>query len=250
MKKNIIIFVLLILLAVAFWHLLRGRSERDQTGSSIEMAAKETVKIEVEKLIRKVDEKGIETVIIEETDHVMKHAGIKPAADSARIIDSLQRLANNRLMSYTQARAEIKRLKQVMEETDTTFTFRDKWLTVEVAKPANGHPALLTSSYNAELNWMWYRDRKHFFAPLRTYGRFWLNDPNATITGLKHIRIEPPRQRFGVDLLAVGEYFRGEALIGGGVSVNIGRFRIQGNYLYDGHSWHPAVRGGVKLVDW
>lgn len=247
MVKNILIFILILLLCAAAWYIF---THPPQTESPIEKQAKENVKVEAEIISRKVDEKGLEAVIIEETEHVLTQAGLKQVTDSARIIDSLQKLANNRLISYTSARAEIKRLEAEMSETDTSFTYKDKWLTVDVKKPMGGKPALLNSTYNAELNWVWYRERKHIFAPLKTYGRFSLNDPNARILGVKHIRIEPPVKTFGVDVMAVGEYYRGEALMGAGVSVDAGRFRLQGAYLHDFRSgeWYPAFRGGWKLV--
>lgn len=247
--KNALIIILLILLAGAAWWIFRNPPEINSP-SPIEQQAKENIKVEAEITSRKVDDKGLEAVIMEETDHVLSKAGLTNRVDSARIIDSLQKLANNRLISYTQARAQIRRLEAVMSETDTSFTYKDKWLTVDVKKPLGGRPALLTSTYNAELNWVWYRERKHWLAPLRTYGRFSLNDPNARITGLKHIRIEPPRDRLNLAVMAVGEYYGGEALIGGGVSVDIGRFRVQGNYLYDGQQWQPAFRGSYDLISW
>lgn len=244
--KNLLIFILLVIVAALVWWIF---SHPPQTESPIERQAKENVKVEAEIISRKVDEKGLEAVIIEETEHVLTQAGLKAVTDSARIIDSLQKLANNRLISYTAAQAEIKRLEVAMEETDTSFTYKDKWLSVDVTKPIGGKPALLNSTYNAELNWVWYRERKHLFAPLRTYGRFSLNDPNARIMGVKHIRIEPPVKHFGLTVMAVGEYYGGEALIGGGVSVDIGRFRVQGSYLTDGRGqWYPAFRGGWKLM--
>ena len=244
--KNAIILVLLVLLGLAAWWIFRNPPKVE---SPIEKQAKENVKVDAEIISRKVGEKGLEAVIMEETEHVLTQAGLKAATDSARIIDSLQKLANGRLISYTQARAEIRRLEAVMSETDTSFTYKDKWLTVDVKKPLGSRPALLTSTYNAELDWVWYRERKHLFAPLRTYGRFTLNDPNATITGLKHIRIEPPVKTFAVDVMAVGEYYRGDVLMGGGISVDAGRFRLQGAYLTDGSGeWYPAFRGGWKMV--
>lgn len=244
--KNLLIFILLVIVAALVWWIFNNPP---QTESPIERQAKENVKVEAEIISRKVDERGLEAVIIEETEHVLTQAGLKSVTDSAGIIDSLQKLANNRLISYTSARAEIRRLQAAMEETDTSFTYKDKWLTVDVRKPLGGKPALLNSTYNAELNWIWYRERKHLFAPLKTYGRFSLNDPNARILGVRHLRIEPPVDKFSVDVMAVGEYYRGDVLMGGGISLDAGRLRVQGAYLTDGRGkWYPAFRGGWKLV--
>lgn len=246
--KNLIIIILLVLLASAAWWIFRNPP---QPPSPIERQAKENVKVEAEIISRKVDEKGLEAVIIEETEHVLSQAGIAAKTDSARIIDSLQKLANNRLISYTQAWAQIIRLEAVMAETDTSFTYKDKWLTVDVKKPFGGNPALLNSTYNAELNWMWYRERKHLFAPLRTYGRFSLNDPNARIMGVKHIRIEPPRDKFSLKIQALGDYHpKHGAGLGAGARVQIGRLGLQGSYLYDGQRWYPAFRGSYDLIIW
>lgn len=244
--KNFAIFLLLVIVAALVWWIF---THPPKTESTIEKQAKENVRVEAEIISRKVDEKGIEAVIMEETEHVLSQAGLKTVTDSAKIIDSLQKLAKNRLISYTAAQAEIKRLEAVMEETDTSFTYKDKWLTVDVTKPIGGNPAILNSTYNAELNWIWYRDRKNIFSPLRTYGRFSLNDPNARILGVKHIRIEPPVKTFGLDVMAVGEYYRDDVLIGGGIIVDAGRFRLQGSYLTDGRGqWYPAFRGGIKIA--
>ncbi|WP_262246945.1 hypothetical protein [Parapedobacter soli] len=253
--KNSIILILLALLACAAWWIFRNPPQAE---SPIERQAKENVKVEAEIISRKVDEKGLEAVIMEETEHVLTQAGVNQATDSAGIIDSIMRLLhdergvrNRVLQSYTQARAEIKRLQLVMSETDTSFNYKDKWLTVDVIKPLGDRPPLLNHTYNMELNWMWYSERKWLLAKRRTYGRFWPNDPNATIMGLKHIRIEPPERNTGIAVMAVGEYYRGDVLMGGGVSLDIGRLRLQGNYLHDFESgnWYPAFRGGYKIVD-
>lgn len=247
--KNLLIFILLVLLCAAAWWIF---SHPPQTESPIERQAKENVKVEAEIISRKVDEKGLEAVIIEETEHVLTQAGLKSVTDSAGIIDSLQKLANNRLISYTSARAEIRRLQAEMLETDTSFTYKDKWLTVDVKKPLGGKPALLNSTYNAELNWVWYRERKHLFAPLKTYGRFSLNDPNARILGVKHIRIEPPADNFGFSVQAIGDYSpRGDVYMGFGATIRTGRVRLQGAYMNDMRGqWRPAFRGTYDLIDW
>ena len=190
---------------------------------------------------------------MEETGHVIAAAGAKVFADSVSkaLYDSLQKVAEGRLISYTQAQAEIKRLQAAMTETDTSFTYKDKWLTVDVKKPSGGKPALLDATYDAELNWMWYRDRKNWFSPLRTYGRFWLSDPQATIRGVKHLRIEPPADNLGLSVQVIGDYYRGEARMGAGITLRAGRVRLQGAYLngFEG-GWHPYFRGSYDLISW
>lgn len=252
--KNILIFILLVALCVLGW-LYLNRPADSASPSPIEEKAKENIRIDAKVISKKVDERGIEQVIIEETDHVLTQAGLKSARDSAGIIDSLQKLANNRLISYTQARAEVERLRLVMQETDTSYTYRDSWLSVDVRKASPGQPPLLTHRYNAELNWMWYTDRKRFLGipyGTRTYGRFWLNDPNARITGLKHLRIEPPIKKFGVSVQALGDYSpTGDVYMGIGTTLRTGRFRLQGAYLSDLQGeWKPSFRGSWDLIDW
>jgi len=249
--KNVFIFLLIALCAAMAWHIF---SQPTPPPKTIEKTVTKYVQLEVERLNKSKDEKGIETTIMEETEHILTAAGAKSATDSAKIIDSLQKLANGLMVSYTQAQAEIKRRDVAMQETDTSYQYRDKWLSVDVIKPGGGKPPRLNSTYNMELNWMWYNERRRFFGipwSTKTYGRFWPNDPNATISGLKHVRIEPPVKRFGLALMAVGEYYHDDVLFGAGVSVDIGRLRLQGNYLRDFSSgrWYPAFRGGFKLID-
>lgn len=249
--KNFVIFLLCAIVAAMAWWIF---THPPKTESPIAKQAKENVRLEAEIISRKVSEKGIETVVMEETRHVMKQVGLSIGTDSARIIDSLQKIANGRLISYTQARAEIKRLQAIMEETDTSFVYRDKWLTVDVTKPFGGRPPLLNHMYNAELNWMWYNDRKRILGvpyDTRTYGRFWLADTAARITGLRHIRIDPPEDSFSLKIQAIGEYHpRHGAGFGGGVRIQAGRMGLQGAYLWDGQRWYPAFRGSYDLIAW
>lgn len=260
MVKNLLIAILLAGLVWVGWLYVTKPMPRET--SPIELQAKENVKLEAEIISRKVDEKGIERAIIEETDHVLTQAGLKNATDSAGIIDSIRRLldeergAKNRaLNSYTQARAEAERLRLAMEETDTSYTYRDSWLQVDVRKSSPDSPPLLTHRYNAELNWMWYTEQRRLlgFIPLgsKTYGQFWLNDPNARITGLKHLRIEPPVKQVGVSVQAVGDYSPSGDVYGGfGATFRAGRVRLQGAYLSDFQGeWRPTFRGSYDLME-
>lgn len=260
MKKNVLIFILLLAVCLLAWLYINKPAPRDT--SPIEQQAKENVKLEAEIISRKVDEKGIERAIIEETDHVLTQAGLKNATDSAGIIDSLRMLLDEErgarrraLASYTQAQAEVARLRLAMEETDTSYTYRDSWLHVDVRKSSPDSPPLLTHRYNAELNWMWYTEQRRLlgFIPLgsKTYGQFWLNDPNARVLGVKHLRIEPPVKQVGFSLQAVGDYSPSGDVYGGfGATLRAGRVRLQGAYLSDFQGeWRPSFRGSYDLIE-
>lgn len=258
--KNLTIVILIIAVCVLGWLYLQ---QAPPPSSPIEQVAKENVRIEAEIISRKVDKKGIERVIIEETDHVLTQAGLKAATDTAGIIDSINRLLEEErgarkraLRSYTQAQAEVDRLKLAMEETDTSYTYRDPWLAVDVRKSSPGSPPLLSHRYNAELNWMWYTEQRRLlgFIPMgtKTYGQFWLNDPNARVLGVKHLRIEPPVKRVGFSIQAIGDYApTGDVYGGVGATLRAGRFRLQGAYLSDMQGeWNPSFRGSWDLVEW
>lgn len=257
--KNVFIFLLIVICVVLAWLYLTKKPP----ASPIEKAAKEMVRIDAERLTRKSDSLGREHAIMDETDHVLTQAGLKNATDSAGIIDSIKRLLDEErgahkraLNSYTQAQAEVERLQLAMEETDTSYTYRDSWLSVDVKKPSPDSPPLLTHRYNAELNWMWYTERRRIlgFIPLKskTYGRFWLNDPNARVLGVKHLRIEPPVKKVGFSLQAVGDYSpTGDVYGGFGATLRAGRVRLQGAYLSDFQGeWRPSFRGSYDLLDW
>ncbi|WP_257657696.1 hypothetical protein [Parapedobacter lycopersici] len=253
--KNVLIFILLAIIAALAWWILQHPPEEE---SPIERQAKENVKLEAERVSSQVDKKGLEHTIFEETKRALTQAGLALSTDSAGMIDSVLRLLNeergakNRVLEiYTQATAEIKRLNKVMAETDTSFYYKDDWLTVDVIKPLGGKPATLNSTYNMELNWMWYNERKNLFSRRRTYGRFWPNDPNATIMGLKHFRVESPQDKLKISIQAIGDYHpRIGAGLGGGARIQAGRIGLQGAYLWDGHRWYPAFRGSYDLIAW
>lgn len=260
MVKNLLIAILLAVIVWMGWLYVTKPAPRDT--SPIEQQAKENVKLEAEIISRKVDEKGIERAIIEETEHVLTQAGFKSATDSAGIIDSMRRLLDEErgakrraLASFTQAQAEVTRLRMAMEETDTSYTYRDSWLHVDVRKSSPDSPPLLTHRYNAELNWMWYTEQRRMlgFIPLgsKTYGQFWLNDPNARVLGVKHLRIEPPVKKVGFSVQAVGDYSPSGDVYGGfGATLRAGRVRLQGAYLSDFQGeWRPAFRGSYDLME-
>lgn len=261
MKKNVLIFILLLAVCLLAWLYINKPAPR--ATSPIEQQAKENVKLEAEIISRKVDEKGIERAIIEETDHVLTQAGFKNATDTTGLLDSVLRLLDEErgarrraLASYTQAQAEVQRLQEVMQETDTSYTYRDNWLSVDVQKPSPDSPPLLTHRYNAELNWMWYTEQRRLlgFIPIgsKMYGQFWLNDPNARVRGVRHLRIEPPVKRVGLSVQVVGDYSpKGDIYAGFGATFRAGRIRLQAAYLSDfSGEWMPSFRGSYDLIDW
>lgn len=251
--KNIIIFLLILACAFLAWLWLTKESETRE--SPIEKAAKETVDIEVGRLAKKSDSLGREHAIFEETRHAISQAGADDPADTVlqRTIDSLTRLLGierRNFRSYTQVQARIVDSLMVATRTERGWEYSDKWVSMGFTPPTPADSAMFAFAYNAEVNWLQHWKRKTWLSPKRPYMDIWLGDGRATVNGVKRLVIEPPVKTFGVDVMAVGEYYRDRALIGGGISVDAGRFRVQGNYLYDPveAKWRPAIRGGFKLM--
>lgn len=262
MIKNIMIFILIAAVCAMGWMWLNQPAVRYHE-SQIEHTAKEEVRLDAEIISRSVDSNGFEHTVVDITNNTISRAGFKVATDSAGMLDSLRRLLDEErgarqrtLNSYTQAQAEVERLQLAMEETDTSYTYRDPWLAVDVRKPSPDSPPLLTHRYNAELNWMWYTEQRRLlgFIPMgtKTYGQFWLNDPNARVLGVKHLRIEPPVKKVGFSVQVVGDYSPTGDIYGGfGATLRAGRVRLQGAYLsnFQGE-WRPSFRGSYDLIDW
>ncbi|PPK97848.1 hypothetical protein [Parapedobacter indicus] len=236
------------------------RPKVEESKARIADSAVESVQLDVKNINREIDRNsGIEHALMKDKEQlVISYNQLKDS--SRQEIDSLTKLLgirNRQLSHYVGLAFTSTREDEPMTETDTTYNFKDNWLSVDIKKPANGVPALLNSKYNASPNLAWYWESNRFIglrSPLfgrELIGNFWLSDPNATISGVKYLRIEPPEKRFGLAVMAVGEYYHDDVLFGGGVSVDIGRLRLQGNYLRDFSSgkWYPAFRGGFKLID-
>lgn len=251
--KNVFIFLLIVICVVLAWLYLTKKPP----ASPIEKAAKETVRIDAERLTRKSDSLGREHAILDETAHAISQAGLAVATDSTLIntVDSLIRLIGierRHFRSYVQAQTRTVDSLMKATRTPTGYAYSDKWVSMALKHPTATDSAMFSFSYNAEVNMLQYWKRKHFLAQKRPYLDIWLSDPRAKINGVKRLVVQPKPNAVGFSVQAVGDYSgRGEVSMGVGATLRAGRVRLQGAYLNDMRGqWRPAFRGSYDLIDW
>lgn len=251
--KNVLIFLLILACVVLTWLWLTKQPDRADT--PIEKAAKQTVEIEAKRLKKKADSLGREHAILDETNHIISQAGLNQSTDTVvnSTVDSLTTLLGierRNFRSYVQAQTKVVDSLMRATKTDKGYEYSDRWVSLSLTTPTATDSAMFAFSYNAEVNYLQYWKRSWILGRKKSYMDIWLSDPRARVNGVKRLIVEPNPKTVSVDLMAVGEYYRDAALFGGGVSVDVGRLRLQGNYLYDPNEkqWYPAFRGGWKLV--
>ncbi|PPK97843.1 hypothetical protein [Parapedobacter indicus] len=253
--KNLIIGILAVG-CLYLGYLLWSAEKRVESMVPVKQAAEKTVTAEAEIISKNVDQNGIEHAIIDGAKNVIQGPISDAPLDTAtkKSLDSALRVIgvkDKQISVYQSVNATLKDSLMMATRTKTGYDYQDKWTRLSLSLPTLTDSASFAFQYNAELNWLEFWKRNWFLSPKQHYIDIWLSDPRATVNSVKRLRIEPKSKQFGIAVMAVGEYYRGDALMGGGVSVDAGRFRLQGSYLHDFSSgeWYPAFRGGFKLID-
>ncbi|MEI2271840.1 hypothetical protein OHD16_06765 [Sphingobacterium sp. ML3W] len=250
MRNKIFTALLIVLVIVLTYLLVTSRGNKE---SGIEPAAKELVNAEVKNIVTKMDREGFEHTVMSDKENVIKSVA-QLDTNSRKKLDSVNALLGikekqlEHWISYS-AKLEGKLLKAV--RTDTSFRYEDKWANIEyvISKDTanNGH---FNFKYNADINYAEYWKRNHFLAPKKHYIDFWINDPRATINGVKRIKIEAKEPKFKVEGSSIVMY-DGHAHIGADVGVKIGKVKVGTSYMYNTATGDlkPYYYGKFKLLD-
>ncbi|MDR2274340.1 MAG: hypothetical protein LBF27_25760 [Sphingobacterium sp.] len=251
MKNKILIVVLFIAVGVLTYLLLK-KSEQVKD-SQIAQQAKENVKLDVENLKQKLDNQGLQHTIMSDKENIVK--SIKEIRDSSdkKKLDSVTKLLNIRdkqLTYYASYSASLEGKLLKAEKTDTGFYYSDKWANIQYVKPkdtsGNGH---FNFKYNAEINYAEYWKKSSFIAPKKHYIDFWINDPRATINGVKRLKIEAKEPSLKIEGSSMVMY-DGQAHFGADVGINIGKVKVGTSYMYNTVTgdWKPYYYGKFKLI--
>jgi len=107
-------------------------------------------------------------------------------------------------------------------------------------------------SYDADLTISQYQKRKWFLAAKKSYIDISSKDIRTTIMGVKQLTVEQKTPQFGLRVQATANFNpQTNALgIGPAVRVDLGRFSVQGNYLYypESSRWRPGIIGNYDLI--
>ncbi|WP_312364040.1 hypothetical protein [Sphingobacterium sp.] len=250
MRNNIFIALLIVAVIVLSYLLIKSRGSKE---TGIEPAAKEAVKADVKNIVTKMDREGFEHTVMSDKENVIKSVNqldtnARNKLDSVNVLLGIKDKQIEHWISYS-AKLEGKLLKA--DRTDTSFRYEDKWADIEYVRGkdtlGSGH---FNFKYNADINYAEYWKRSHFLAPKKHYIDFWINDPRATINGVKRIKIEPKEQKFKVESSSIIMY-DGRVNIGADVGINIGKVKLGGSYMYNTVTgeWKPYYYTKFKIVE-
>lgn len=247
MIKNVLITVLAVWIVFT---LFRPKEEKKQV---IAKPVKELVDAEVKRVNNKIDQKGFQHAVIDEVANVVNDKS--ELNDSTKIkLEEATRLLGikdkqiEHLLSYN---ATIKDQMLKAQRTDTSFNYQDQWTNIQYVKPKdstnNGH---FNFSYNAEVNYAEYWERKNIFSKKSHYIDVWISDKRATINGVQRIKIAPKHDKTYVDVNASSMYID-RLLVGADANLHLGRTKVGGGYYYDFllQKWRPIVSVKVNLLE-
>lgn len=249
MIKNILIGALILLCGVIAWLYF---TKADPEPKSVTKAAKDRVDIDVDIINKKVGENGIERALIDDAKQVLG-IGDELTDSSKKEVDSLKsllKIKDNQLIAYTQIVSRFKdSLMKAKNIGDSVFTYSDKYASISFNRPNE----TFSLQYDAQVNMAEYWKREWFLAPKKRYVELWMNDPRATINGVKRLRVEPKPDNFALKMKGVGVYNgkHQEAYFGPSIEIETKRFEYEGQYLYDygNNKWYPGFRVGFKLYE-
>lgn len=254
MKKFLIILAALQFLAIGVLVYCRLTDEKPNIDKAIQEQAKQNVDLDVKAIANKIDKQGIQHMIITDKTNVIEST--RQLNDtSKKQIDSLTRQLNikeKQLREWSQYAITIRdSFMTAKQETDTSFRASNKWANFQFVIPTDKDKSrYFNYSYNAEINHAKYWQKKNFFAQKKDYIDFWVNDPNATINGVKRVKIEAP-ERMRLEVNGIGLYYNNSFNAGFEGTFRKGRLTIGAGGIYDTKEkqWNPIVIGKFKILD-
>lgn len=250
MRNNIFISLLTVAVVVLLYLLL---SKQENQSDVVPDVVKESVKADVENIVRKIDREGFQHAVISDKENVVRK--IKEL-DSAAIkeLDSVKVLLgikDKQLKHYITYSTTLEGKLLQAEQTDTSFRYEDKWANIEyvISKDtlSAGH---FNFKYNADISYAEYWNKKHFLAQKKHYIDFWIADPRAQINGVKRVKIESKKPAVLVDVNASG-YYTDRLNVGIDAGINISRARIGAGYFYDmeENKWRALMSAKFKILE-
>ncbi|MNK92971.1 hypothetical protein D3C87_1131130 [compost metagenome] len=254
MKKFLIILSALQFITIGVLVYFRTHETISPEDKAIKEQAKINVDLDVKDLNKKLDQQGMQHLIMSDRTNVIEST--KQLNDtSQKQIDSLTKQLNikeKQLKEWVQYAVTVRdSFMTAKKENDTSFRASNKWANFQFVIPANkDKEKYFNYSYNAEINYAKYWQKKTFLSSKKDYIDFWLNDPNATVNGVKRVKIEAAN-RSRLEVNAVGLYHKNSLNTGFEGTFKKDRFSIGAGGVYDMNEkqWNPIVIAKFKILD-
>lgn len=231
---------------------------------TIDNSVKNQVIAEAKIIARKVDKRGIEHTIFEESNNLLpanlqKSEGLydKGFVDSLvnntdiqrEQITSLQQIVQTVKGKNLQAVAEIDSLHNKI------FTYNDSNFKVSYRPSKDSTKAgLFDYTYDQKLNIIGYSNKKWLFGEEHEYTDISTDDPHSTINGSRKITINRTTKDFAVKLTAKSIYMPVSGNMGTGASLRVRykRWLVSGSQYYFPalRVWKPVVGVEFELLNY
>lgn len=221
------------------------------------------VNVPIEK--RYTDSAGNEHVVVQDGKNVITKAELKNPERPRNIIDSAAanlKIAASEIQRVTRINTMIK--DSLLKATRTVdlltkrlaYVYKDPFVDLRFTPPTDSTgEGTFDFAYNADLNIVQYQKRKWFLGKKNNYLDISSNDKRTTIRGVKQLTVQVEDPTFGLRLQGSANYSPESNNLGVGpaIRLDLGRFSIQGNYLYypslqPGNKWRPGIIGNYDII--
>jgi len=264
--KNIKLYIVIGLLSVGVVLLVRQCINQHAKITAKEKQDARVVKAivtEAKEIARKVDEKGIETVIYDVTGNRAKIAQIESNDATKGIIDTTAMALDIRTKQLKQIlvvnstlEAENLRLKRQVDANNRPYyTYKGNGLDLRFT-PADAldsnSVATADFSANVKIKATQYWKRSWFLGANKSILAVSSDNPMFKVNGADYVEFEQKQPGFGLRLQANGSYnvTTGELSYGPALRVDLGRLSIQGRYsrFPSNERWVPSINASYDLL--
>ena len=242
-------FIIILLLVFGIWCFFFYKAPVTQV-NQVTPEMKVITDAEVDRVNDIIDEKGFHHAVIDEVENTVE--------DISRVRDSAKQELDSIINLLDIERSRVKEWRQyavswkdsfmtATRVNDSLFKYSSKNLNIEFVNRVD--TPYFNYRYDANINHLSYWSKKTFLSPKRHYIDFWIEDPRATINGVRRIKIQSPiRPRIEVN--AVGRYDI-RPLGGGEVYYRNGRMGVGIGYLYDFEQkeWLPSINTKFNIIE-
>jgi hypothetical protein len=218
---------------------------------------------EAKEIARKVDEKGIETVLFDITgnkvtpEQVLSNEATKGIIDTtAMALDIRTKQLKQVLVVNSTLEAEnLKLRKQVDANNRPYYTYKGNGLDLRFT-PANelDSTSVATADFsaNVKIKATQYWKRNWFLGAKKSILAVSSDNPMFKINGADYVEFEQKQPDFGLRLQANGSYNMGtgEITYGPALRVDLGRLSIQGRYsrFPSNSKWVPSINASYDII--
>lgn len=260
-NARIILEIILVVVAGVFiYKYIKNTRELADFKQSNKLVKSQVLK-EAKEIARKVDDKGIETVIYDVTGHKAPVEVLSSNASTKGIIDTTAMALDIRTKQLKQLlvvkgslEAENLQLKKQLSSTHQPYyTYTGNGLTLKFTPP-NENDSVATADFtaNVQIKATQYWKRSWFLGAKKSILAVSSDNPLFKINGADFIEIEQKQPTFGLRVQANTAYNmdNGQLSYGPAVRFDAGRFSFQGRYSKypNDPKWKPSINASFDIL--